>query len=108
MREMFSLPASVAALEELQDEVAELLLAPWAVTCSIPSGITGHDESSTEHLLLGGAVGSWASSEHGRKTRRGMAGECWPGVGRGSAVPGWRREGCEVKWGLHVGKAVLH
>lgn len=83
MREMFSLPASVAALEELQDEVAELLLAPWAVTCSIPSGITGHDESSTEHLLLGGAVGSWASSEHGRKTPRGMAGECWPGVGRG-------------------------
>lgn len=96
MREMFSLPASVTALEEPQDEVAELLMAPWAVTCSIPSGITAGitcDESSTEHLLLRGAVGSWASSEHGRKTPRGMAGECWPGVGRGFCCPRMEKRG---------------
>lgn len=40
MREMFSHPASVAGLGEPQDEAAELLLAPGAVTCSIPSGVT--------------------------------------------------------------------
>lgn len=97
MREMFSHPASVTALREPQDEVAKLLMAPWAVTCSIPSGIIagirminpaqstcwleGMQEAVPAVNVAGKQGGEWL----------GNAGQVWEG---GSAVPGWRGE-CE-------------